>query len=98
MKIKNGFVLRDVGGQAVVIAVGEASKTFHGMINLNATGKEIWQGIESGLDVDQMVEKMVETYEVEPDKASQLQGDAGGEAARRSEGSNDRRRLRGQGV
>ena len=25
--------------------------------------------IESGLDVDQMVEKMVETYEVEPDKA-----------------------------
>ena len=38
MKIKNGFVLRDVGGQAVVIAVGEASKTFHGMINLNATG------------------------------------------------------------
>ena len=24
MKIKNGFVLRDVGGQAVVIAVGEA--------------------------------------------------------------------------
>ena len=29
MKIKNGFVLRDVGGQAVVIAVGEASKTFH---------------------------------------------------------------------
>ena len=41
----------------------------HFMINLNATGKEIWQGIESGLDVDQMVEKMVETYEVEPDKA-----------------------------
>ena len=39
------------------------------MINLNATGKEIWQGIESGLDVDQIVEKMVETYEVEPDKA-----------------------------
>lgn len=69
MKIKNGFVLRDVGGQAVVIAVGEASKTFHGMINLNVTGKEIWQGIESGLDVDQMVKKMVETYEVEPDKA-----------------------------
>ena len=35
----------------------------------NANIAEIWQGIESGLDVDQMVEKMVETYEVEPDKA-----------------------------
>ena len=41
MKIKNGFVLRDVGGQAVVIAVGEARKTFHGMIILNASGNEM---------------------------------------------------------
>lgn len=45
MKIKNGFVLRDVGGQAVVIAVGEASKTFHGMDNLKQQvrryGKEL---------------------------------------------------------
>lgn len=49
MKIKDGFVLREVAGQAVVIAVGEASKEFHGMINLNATGKLVWQGIEQGL-------------------------------------------------
>ena len=47
------------------------------MINLNATGKEIWQGIESGLDVGQIVEKMVETYEVEPDKAKRRHSDNG---------------------
>lgn len=34
MKIKNGFVLRDVGGQAVVIAVGEQARHFTGMITL----------------------------------------------------------------
>ena len=33
MKINEGFVLREVAGQAVVIAVGEASEKFHGMIN-----------------------------------------------------------------
>lgn len=38
MKIKEGFVLREIAGKAVVIAVGEASKTFHGMINLNSEG------------------------------------------------------------
>ena len=46
MKIKEGYVLREVAGQAVVIAVGEASKTFHGMINLNETGRRLpenWQ-------------------------------------------------------
>ena len=32
MRIKNGFVLREVAGQNMVIATGEASKDFHGMI------------------------------------------------------------------
>ena len=38
MKIKDGFVLRDIAGDTVVIATGEISKTFHGMIRLNSTG------------------------------------------------------------
>ena len=32
MRIKKGFVLREVAGQIMVIATGEASKDFHGMI------------------------------------------------------------------
>ena len=30
MKIKEGFVLRELGGQYVVVALGEASKNFNG--------------------------------------------------------------------
>lgn len=48
MKIKDGFVLRDIAGDTVVIATGEISKTFHGMIRLNSTGKEIWEILSSG--------------------------------------------------
>lgn len=69
MKIKDGFVLREVAGQAVVIAVGEASKEFHGMINLNATGKLVWQGIEHGLTEAEIVGKLVDQYDVTADKA-----------------------------
>ena len=69
MKIKEGFVLRDVAGQAVAIAVGEASKTFHGMINLNSTGKVIWQGVEKGLSVDEIADKLVEQFEVDHETA-----------------------------
>ena len=39
MRIKEGFVLREVAGQAMVIATGEASKEFHGMVKLNESGK-----------------------------------------------------------
>ena len=41
MKIKKGFVLRDVAGRSVVVATGAAAKKFRGMIMLNDTGKEI---------------------------------------------------------
>lgn len=43
MRIKQGFVMRDVAGQAVAIATGEASKSFHGMVKLNGTGADIWR-------------------------------------------------------
>lgn len=68
MRIKEGFVLREVAGQCVVIATGEASKTFHGMIKLNATGKEIWQGLQEGLDRIAIAERLQEQFQVESEQ------------------------------
>ena len=51
MRIKQGFVMRDVAGQAVVIATGDASRDFHGMVKLNQTAAVVWHGVEEGLDV-----------------------------------------------
>ena len=42
MRVKEGFLKRQVGDRAVVVPVGEAAKAFHGMINLNETGGELW--------------------------------------------------------
>lgn len=69
MKIKEGFVMREVAGQAVVIAVGEASKTFHGMINLNGTGQRIWKGVEQGKTEEEIAKNITEDYEVDYEKA-----------------------------
>ena len=71
MRIKEGFVLRQVAGQTMVIATGEASKDFHGIIKLNATGKEIWQGLTDDLSKEQIIEKIVAQYEVEVEKATE---------------------------
>ena len=43
MKIKNGFILRNVSDAYVVVAVGEAAKDFNGMITLNETGAFLWK-------------------------------------------------------
>ena len=61
--------MRDVAGQAVAIATGEASKSFHGMVKLNDTGAVIWNGIEKGLDEAEIAEQLTASYDVEVDQA-----------------------------
>lgn len=71
MKIKENYVMREVAGQAIVIAVGEESKKFKGMINLNRTGKDVWTGLEKGLNLVEIVKKMAVDYEVDENTAMQ---------------------------
>ena len=75
MKIKEGFILRKVGTDHVVVAVGEASKAFHGMIKLNETAAFIWQLVEQGLELDEITDKMTETYDVDAETARRCAAD-----------------------
>ncbi len=63
MKIKAGFILRDVAGKTFVVATGELSKNFKGMITLNETGKFIWKLLENDTTKEEIVDKMLEVYE-----------------------------------
>ena len=65
MKIKKGFVIRKVGGDSVVVPVGEMSKKFHGMINLNETGAFLWQFYTEEHTLDEGVNALLSEYEVE---------------------------------
>ena len=48
MKIKKGFVVREIAGQSVVVALGSATKDFNGMIKLNDSGRVIWDMLSEG--------------------------------------------------
>ena len=65
MKIKEGFVLREVMGNYVIIAVGDASRDFHGMVQLNASAAKIWKFIGEGKARDEIVDAMLEEYDAE---------------------------------
>ena len=65
MKIKEGFVVRKVMGNNVVIATGAQSKKFHGMVKLNDTAAEIWGYIAEELDTDAIISKMLAKYDVD---------------------------------
>ena len=69
MKIRDGFILREVGGQPVVVAVGAASNYFNGMVRLNATSKFLFEKLQDGITEDELVKAVVEKYEVDEETA-----------------------------
>ena len=68
MKIKDGFVIREVMGNFVVIATGEVSRDFHGMVKLNDTAAEIWGYVAEGKELDAIVAEMLSKYDVDEAK------------------------------
>ena len=65
MKTKKGFMLRSVANRHVVVAVGQASVDFNGLITLNDTGAFIWEELSKGCTYDELLKKMLEVYEVD---------------------------------
>ena len=68
MKIKDGYILRVVAKQNVVLpAVGDLE--LDRMLTLNSTGKFLWEQLEKGAQKDQLVQAMLEHYEIEENTA-----------------------------
>lgn len=71
MKIKKGFMLRKVGKQNVVVALGKASLSFNGIIKLNDTGAFLWGQLSEDKTQDALVNALLTEYDVTPEKAAQ---------------------------
>ena len=63
MKIKEGFILRQVADSFIVVAVGKAVKNFKGIININETGALLWSELEKGADEQALVQTLLNEYE-----------------------------------
>lgn len=68
MKLKKGFILREVAGETVVIPSGN-DLDLNMMITLNDTGKFIWEKLEEGILIDDLVDAVCGEYEVTRDRA-----------------------------
>ena len=63
MKIKNGFVLKEVNGKSIVVATGEASRYFKGMLTLNEMGKRIFTALQTETNESRIADEIMEEYE-----------------------------------
>ena len=71
MRIKKGFVLREVCGERVIMGEGLRAINFGKMLALNESAAWLWkQAVEMGdFTVEALAEKLSAEYEVTPDEA-----------------------------
>ena len=71
MKIKEGFVLREIAGNIVVVPTGTLVKEFPTMITLNESGRFLFELLQKAdLEVEELTNKLIEKYKIDENRAS----------------------------
>lgn len=70
MKIKDGFTLRSLCGEHIVIAEGLALVDFNKMLSLNDSAAYLWEQVkDKDFEIEDLVTLLTDRYEVSPDRA-----------------------------
>lgn len=71
MKAKNGFNLRTVCGENILVAEGEENIDFSNIISMNESSAYLWNSIQGkNFEVKDLVDQLIEMYEVDEETAT----------------------------
>ena len=65
MRLKDGFVIRQIADAWVVVPIGNRVIDFNGLISLNETGAFIWNQLEKNATREGIISSLCEEYEVD---------------------------------
>lgn len=70
MKIKEGFELREICGEQIILSHGVENIDFTKIISLNETAAFLWnEAVGKDFDEEMLVAALLEAYEVDEDAA-----------------------------
>lgn len=69
MKIKSGFILKDVAGSNLIVPIGENLVDFSQMITINETGAFLFSKLLDGAEIDELATALTEEYDIDFDTA-----------------------------
>ena len=71
MKIKNGFELREVCGEHIIVAYGKENIDFNKVISLNESATFLWKNImDRDFDAKTLASLLCQEYDVDDETAS----------------------------
>lgn len=70
MRIKSGFILRDVCGEKVIMGEGIGALDFGRLLCLNETAAFLWEVASAGeFSIESLAEKLCQEYDVSAEQA-----------------------------
>lgn len=64
MKIKDGYLLRNIADEWLVVPIGKTTLDFNGIIRVSETGAFFWKMLETGSERDLLIEALLNEYDV----------------------------------
>lgn len=71
MKAIKDMMLREIAGEAILIPVGEASLSLHGMISLTESGVVLWKRLQNECSQEDLVNSILEEYDIDETTAKE---------------------------
>lgn len=69
MKVKDGFLLREIMNEFLIVPIGDRLADFNGLISLNESGKLLWQSLNEEKSEQELVDIILENYDIDEDTA-----------------------------
>ena len=69
MKRNTNFILREIAGENILVATGEAAQIFNGMITLNEVASFIWNNIDECETVDKLIASILDEFDIDEETA-----------------------------
>ena len=69
MKTNKEYMLREIAGETGLVPMGSASQKLNGMIRLTESAAFIWKQVDTAADLEEIVARVQDEYEVDEDTA-----------------------------
>lgn len=69
MKIKSGFILREIAGEYIIVPTGQAAIDFNGLITVNEVGRFLWEELQKETTESELTDRILDEYEIDRETA-----------------------------
>ena len=69
MKLKKGYIMKELAGRYVVLPVGGETEGFQGMIQMNVTGGFLWECLSEERTKQELIDLFLEKYDASREDA-----------------------------